>query len=105
MCPCPRRRSGPRCLRPDRLPRLYRECRHRLQCGGPRALRRRLTELAVTESPFDRSPPRERAVGVHWVRPRLVGTVEYREYVGALRHPSWRGLRIEIDPVTVGLPG
>ncbi|MFF0532813.1 non-homologous end-joining DNA ligase [Nocardia amikacinitolerans] len=69
-----------------------------------RALRRRLTELAVTESPFDRSPPGDRASGVHWVQPRLVGTVEYREYVGALRHPSWRGLRVEIDPVTVGLP-
>ncbi|MGV9823449.1 ATP dependent DNA ligase [Nocardia xishanensis] len=49
-------------------------------------------------------PAGARAIGVHWVQPRLVGTVEYREYVRALRHPSWRGLRVEIDPVTVGLP-
>ncbi|WP_084501357.1 ATP dependent DNA ligase [Nocardia xishanensis] len=69
-----------------------------------RALRRRLTELAIIEPPFDRSPPPERATGVHWVSPRLVGTVEYRESAGALRHPSWRGLRVEIDPATAGLP-
>ncbi|MGY2033583.1 hypothetical protein [Nocardia gipuzkoensis] len=38
------------------------------------------------------------------MRPQLVGTVEYREYVGALRHPSSRGLRAEIDPTEARLP-
>ncbi|MEV0027812.1 hypothetical protein [Nocardia sp. NPDC050793] len=67
-------------------------------------LRERLAELAITEPPFDRSPPHELATAVHWVQPRLVGTVEYREYAGSLRHPSWRGLRTEIDAADVGLP-
>ncbi|MCP2280831.1 ATP dependent DNA ligase domain-containing protein [Nocardia amikacinitolerans] len=67
-------------------------------------LRERFTELAITEPPFDRSPPPELATAVHWVQPRLVGTVDYREYAGSLRHPSWRGLRTEIDAKHVGLP-
>ncbi|MCC3328349.1 non-homologous end-joining DNA ligase [Nocardia abscessus] len=69
-----------------------------------RALLERLKALTTTDSPFDRSAPSWRMTAARWVRPQLVGTVEYREYVGALRHPSWRGLRAEIDPAEVRLP-
>ena len=38
---------------------------------------------------------------VHWVAPRLVGEIEYRAFTrdGNFRHPSWRGLRPDTDPV------
>ncbi|MER7450311.1 non-homologous end-joining DNA ligase [Nocardia beijingensis] len=68
-----------------------------------RALLERLKALTTTDSPFDCPAPSSR-VAARWVRPQLVGTVEYREFVGALRHPSWRGLRVEIDPSGVRLP-
>ncbi|MFF7944133.1 hypothetical protein ACFZC5_30875 [Nocardia gamkensis] len=67
-----------------------------------RALLERLTGLAATDSPFDRPALSWRATAARWVTPQLVGAVEYREFVGALRHPSWRGLRAEIDPSRYG---
>jgi bifunctional non-homologous end joining protein LigD len=69
-----------------------------------RALLERLTALAAPDSPFDRPARSWRVTAARWVTPQLVGTVEYREFVGALRHPSWRGLRAEIDPTEVRLP-
>jgi DNA ligase D-like protein (predicted ligase) len=57
-----------------------------------RELRDRLTELAQPASPFvDEVPDR----GVHWVAPRLLGEVYYRQWTahGRLGHPTWRGLR------------
>lgn len=55
---------------------------------------RELATLAQTESPFT-EVPRENARDAHWVRPVLVGEVEFGEWTsdGRLRHPSWRGLR------------
>lgn len=61
-------------------------------------------DLTTTDSPFDRPAPSWRVSAARWVKPQLVGTVEYREFVCALRHPSWRGLRTEIDPIVVRLP-
>ncbi|WP_062973322.1 ATP dependent DNA ligase [Nocardia gamkensis] len=76
--------------------------------GFTMAARRALLEqskaLATPDSPFERSAPSWPMTAARWVRPQLVGTVEYREFVGALRHPSWRGLRAEIDPTEVRLP-
>ncbi len=56
-------------------------------------LRRRLDALERPSSPFARQPPR--AARAHWVRPELVGEVEFTEWTpdGRLRHPSWKGLR------------
>ena len=56
-------------------------------------LRRRLDALATRTSPFAGRPPR--ASRAHWVRPELVGEVEFTEWTpdGRLRHPSWKGLR------------
>jgi bifunctional non-homologous end joining protein LigD len=43
---------------------------------------------------------------VRWVRPELIGDIEYREYTGeGLRHPSWRGLRSDKELAEITLPG
>jgi len=41
-----------------------------------------------------------RRAPIHWVKPQLVGEIEYRSFGrdGAFRHPSWRGLRPDRDP-------
>lgn len=58
-------------------------------------LRQRLDDLATATSPFHQPLPREYARDAHYVRPELVGDVEYRARTtdGYLRHPSWKGLR------------
>ncbi|MGH3770853.1 MAG: non-homologous end-joining DNA ligase [Pseudonocardiaceae bacterium] len=55
----------------------------------------RLAELAAPASPFaDEVAPKPGRV-VHWVAPRLLGEVSYRQWTahGRLGHPTWRGLR------------
>ena len=66
------------------------------------ALRRRLDELARTDSPFDDVPAADAADAV-WVEPVLVGEAEFSEWTpaGRLRHPSWRGLRPDKAPADV----
>jgi len=63
-------------------------------------LQRRLAPLERPDPPFDEVVPREQARGAHWVRPLVVGEVQYAEVTGdnRLRHPSWRGLRPDRDP-------
>lgn len=61
----------------------------------------RLRELELADSPFSTGEvPRERARGAHWVRPVLVGEVEFKAWTddGRLRAPSWRGLRPDRTP-------
>src|SRR6476469_1320064 len=59
----------------------------------------RLKPLVQKENPFHNEVPRERAKGATWVRPELVGEVEFRNWTpdGRLRAPSWRGLRSDKD--------
>lgn len=54
----------------------------------------------VMESPFLKVPRGESA-GVTWVRPELVCSVQYLEKTGEghLRHPSFRGLRPDKEPL------
>jgi bifunctional non-homologous end joining protein LigD len=54
-------------------------------------------------SPFSGDLPREVTRDVHWVEPELVGEVAFGEWTGdgRLRHPSWRGLRADLDPADV----
>jgi bifunctional non-homologous end joining protein LigD len=62
--------------------------------------RRNLTEhlhlLSCNASPFATAVPDDVARHVRWVKPVLIGDVEYREFCGSLRHPSWKGLRPDI---------
>ncbi|HZE02011.1 MAG TPA: non-homologous end-joining DNA ligase [Pseudonocardiaceae bacterium] len=65
-----------------------------------------LTRLAALEqpgSPFNEPVPREHARRARWVRPELVGEVEYRTLTPdrRLRHAAWRGLRADKDPAEV----
>jgi bifunctional non-homologous end joining protein LigD len=54
-------------------------------------------------SPFADVLPREVTRDAQWVEPLLVGEVAYTEWTreGRLRHPSWQGLRHDIDPAAV----
>ncbi|HET7701020.1 MAG TPA: DNA ligase D [Candidatus Limnocylindria bacterium] len=57
-----------------------------------------LREREVPRSPFA-SDPRVNGVA-HWCQPELVCEVRYAELTreGTLRHPSYRGLRADVDP-------
>jgi bifunctional non-homologous end joining protein LigD len=59
-------------------------------------LRQKVDSLARKTSPFH-DVPREDASDAHWVTPRLVGEVTFGEWTGAgkLRHPVWRGWRLD----------
>jgi bifunctional non-homologous end joining protein LigD len=65
-----------------------------------------LTKLEQPTSPFADEVPREYARAARWVRPTLVGDIEYRNWTpdGRLRHPTWRGLRPDKEPAEVTLP-
>jgi bifunctional non-homologous end joining protein LigD len=60
---------------------------------------RTLQALGTSTSPFSGSLPRALASQAHFVRPEIVGEVQYGEWTsdGHLRHPSWRGLRPDKD--------
>jgi bifunctional non-homologous end joining protein LigD len=51
-------------------------------------------------SPFADALPREVTRDAHWVQPWLVGEVAFTQWTreGRLRHPSWRGLRDDLEP-------
>ncbi|QNE13333.1 ATP-dependent DNA ligase [Pseudarthrobacter sp. NBSH8] len=59
-------------------------------------LRQKVDDLARKTSPFD-DVPSEDASDAHWVTPRLVGEVTFGEWTGSgkLRHPVWRGWRLD----------
>ena len=74
-----------------------------------RALREmadRLAPLARDTSPLDLPVPRGYARDARWVEPQLVGEVAYRTLSPdqRLRHPSWRGLRVDKGPRQARLP-
>jgi bifunctional non-homologous end joining protein LigD len=50
--------------------------------------------------PFDGDLPREVTRDAHWVEPDLVGEVAYAVWTAdrRLRHPSWRGVRDDLEP-------
>jgi bifunctional non-homologous end joining protein LigD len=68
----------------------------------------RLAAIERPSSPFATTPsseavPREHSRGAHWVAPTLVCEVAFTEWTkdGRLRHPSYQGLRADIDPKDV----
>ncbi|MCU1523312.1 MAG: ATP-dependent ligase [Microbacteriaceae bacterium] len=62
-------------------------------------LRTTLMRRTRTTSPLDGVPSAD-ARDAHWVRPDLVGEVEFAEWTstGRLRQPSWRGWRTDKSP-------
>ncbi|WP_309066989.1 ATP-dependent DNA ligase [Microbacterium sp.] len=56
-----------------------------------------------TDAPAVEGVPRPEARDAQWVRPELVGEVEFGEWTpaGILRHPRWRGLRPDKSPAEV----
>jgi ATP-dependent DNA ligase len=63
-----------------------------------RHLQRTLTPRA--SAPFDGALPREVTRDAHWVEPDLVGEVAFAVWTAddRLRHPSWRGVREDLEP-------
>ncbi|OFV73768.1 non-homologous end-joining DNA ligase [Rhodococcus erythropolis] len=69
-------------------------------------LRDQLLEIERPTSPFAIAPPRAIAREARWAEPLLVCDVEYREYTGSgLRHPAFKGLRVDKTADEVNLPG
>lgn len=62
-------------------------------------LRQTVERLGRKSSPFH-EVPRPDAADAHWVAPELVGEVTYSEWTGPgrLRHPRWRGWRVDKEP-------
>jgi bifunctional non-homologous end joining protein LigD len=62
-------------------------------------LLKRLGELEQPTPPFPEVPPLDAKDAV-WVRPELVGEIEFGEWTrtGVARHPRWRGLRSDKSP-------
>jgi bifunctional non-homologous end joining protein LigD len=54
-----------------------------------------LRPLAIDRHPFTQEPEARERVGARYVKPALVGEVQFSEWTrdGRLRHPSWRGMR------------
>jgi bifunctional non-homologous end joining protein LigD len=59
-----------------------------------------LKALSTTDNPFVSTLPAADAKKAHFVRPELVGEVEFGEWTtaGRLRQPAWRGLRPDKAP-------
>ncbi|MET3922522.1 ATP-dependent DNA ligase [Arthrobacter sp. UYEF20] len=67
-------------------------------------LRQQLDALPRKTSPFDEVPAVD-ASDAHWVSATLVGEVTYGEWTGSgkLRHPVWRGWRLDKKPADVAV--
>jgi bifunctional non-homologous end joining protein LigD len=65
-------------------------------------LRQRMDTLARKTSPFLEVPAAD-ASDAQWVSPGLVGEVTFGEWTGGgkLRHPVWRGWRLDKNPEEV----
>ncbi len=62
-----------------------------------------LAPLVCAEPPFVNGEVDPEFKSLHWVRPELVAEVEFTAWTheNLLRHPSFRGLRADIDPAEV----
>lgn len=66
-----------------------------------KSLAKQLAPLGRATSPVDGAEvPREHARNAQWLKPMLVGEVEFRTWTPdkRLRHASWRGLRMDKSP-------
>jgi bifunctional non-homologous end joining protein LigD len=69
-----------------------------------RILRVQLEAIEQPTPPFTQPFTADAGTSMRWVSAFYVGDIEYREFTGHLRHPSWKGLR-DIPASTVGWPG
>lgn len=63
-----------------------------------------LTAVAHPGHSFTAEHSPTRISNVRWVKPVLVGTIEYREITRRLRHSSWKGFRTDKTPDEVIWP-
>ena len=68
-----------------------------------RELRTTLDKIEVPATPFSPAPPGWLGRNAHWVKPTLVGEIEFTEWTddGKIRHPSFQGLRRDKRPDAV----
>jgi len=66
-------------------------------------LQKLLEPLRIDQSPLDTPVPRAHAKGAVWLQPVTVAEVDFTECTkaGALRHPSFKGIRDDYDPMKV----
>ncbi len=66
------------------------------------ALAGKLRRLERVTSPFESLPAAD-AADAHFITPSMVGEVEFAEWTptGKLRHPVWRGWRLDKDPASI----
>ena len=67
-------------------------------------LRARLERIEQRTCPFAPPPAGRLGRNAHWVKPELVGEVEFTEWTsdGKIRHPSFQGLRADKNPKEIG---
>lgn len=63
-------------------------------------LHAKLRGIETRTCPFVNAPKDARTRSTHWVKPELVGEVQFTEWTndGRLRHPSFKGMRLDKDP-------
>ncbi len=68
--------------------------------AGLRRIEELLTSLTRTDPPYTTEVPQEHAKGARWVEPVLVVDVAFTTWTkdGRLRHPSYKGIRTDLDP-------
>jgi bifunctional non-homologous end joining protein LigD len=91
----PRRAPAGRTIR--RGTHVRRQSRHRLHRRDAQGTARSLMPLARKSTPFSAPLSRAETALAHFVRPTVVGEVQFAEWTndGNLRQPSWRGLRTD----------
>lgn len=64
---------------------------------------KKMTKLKINHSPLERNAPTTRLKEIQWIKPSLAGEVAFTEWTeeGALRHPSFLGLRLDKDVKTI----